>query len=501
MPAAHAGRPVAVVALSFALNLVPYWNYQREHGRNPAALPQRDLMATESNSLKLAQMLLPTPLHRVGKMREVQQRYAAGAPLVAENQASSLGFVGSVGLLLLGLNAMLALGGRALGVSPGISWLSFLTGVAIAFASVGGLDSLFVMFVSPLIRGWNRISIFVGLFAVGAFAMCAQQLCQTMIRRHSKLPAAALAWIGGGAIATFAAWDQTPLLDQAAAQKSADEAREFFARVQDVVPRGALVFQLPYWAFPEGGRTPRWPDYAHLRGYLYTSGIGWTYGAMKGRDADKWYRMASLMPAGSLAQWLPLHGFSGLYVDRSGYADEGKSAVAQLDAVLGRPDLLSRDGKLLFYRLRPAGPARPDFTGLMDVRRVPSLPPARGACSIDSASTARGEHGIRSFSGEQFEIGGWVGDVATGFAPKAASIYLVGDSVRLQATAFVGLRRDDVAAAMGKPGLAESGFMARVPTSRVPAGRYTVGIGFEDAGGSWICPTHYEIKVTGSAGS
>ncbi len=306
---ANASVVACLVALGVGLNIAPFWRYQHEHGSNRAALPQRDLAATEGNSLKLAQLLLPPPEHRVPAMRALEWRYASAAPLVAENRSSALGIVGVFGLLLLAGSAVARLSGRMAATDEALGWLTCLAGVALALASVGGVNSLFVLFVTPLLRGWNRISVFVGFFAAAAVVVCASRAARWLAARKPSWPARRLSMAAALLVAAFAAWDQTPVIDASPVEAGALRDRDFFARVEAAVGDGGLVYQLPYLPFPEGGWTTKWPDYSHLRGYLYTRTIRWSYGAIKGRDADLWQRMVSMLPPPALAHFLADKGF------------------------------------------------------------------------------------------------------------------------------------------------------------------------------------------------
>src|SRR5260221_9260398 len=167
--------------------------------------------------------------------------------------------------------------------------------------------------------------------------------------------------------------------------------------------------------------------------------------------------------------------------------------VAECERVAGAPGLVSDDANLLFFRVLPWGPAKADFRGLEEVHSVAALPPAAGACNIDTVRGRATENQITLASGEQVEISGWAGDVRRGLAPRTASIYLVSERERLSVLGHMGFRRDDVAAAFGKKDLAESGFIALVPVDKIPPDTYTVSIGFSDAGGQWACPTGYKI--------
>ena len=494
-PLANAAALVTVVVVSLGVNLVPTWRYQAAHGPNRIALPQRDLAATESNSVKLTQLLLPSSLHRVGPLAALEHRYAAGAPLIAENRASSLGLVGAIGLALLGLHGLLRLARGGAGPPPMLSWLALLAAVALLVASVGGINSLFVMLVSPMIRGWNRISVFIGLFSIAATMICLQHLLRAITDRRPGLSSALAELFLPVAIGAFAAWEQTPVQDIVAVRALAAQEQKFFSLVQARMPAGGLVFQLPYQTFPEAGNTPRWSDYSHMRGYLHTRSIGWSYGSMKGRAGDLWYRMASLQPPAPLIAYLESHGFSGLYVDRVGYADDAKALIAEVQGLLGPPAVTSQDGKLLFFTLRPTGAPRAGFDGLAGSRAVAELPIARGTCNMDMIGATAGQAEAVLTRDHPSRLAGWVGDPATGSPPGDAHVYLLGRQGILAIPAHVGVRRDDVAAVMRAGNLADSGFIALIRPGDVPTGDYGVAIGFADAAGKATCRTGYRIKV------
>ena len=84
-----------------------------------------------------------------------------------------------------------------------------------------------------------------------------------------------------------------------------------------------MIFQLPYTPFPEQPAIHKMGGYDHLRGYLHAKNLRWSFGAIKNRDVDLAQRhVASLAPA-ELAEALAVAGFSGIYLDRYGYEDNG----------------------------------------------------------------------------------------------------------------------------------------------------------------------------------
>lgn len=90
-------------------------------------------------------------------------------------------------------------------------------------------------------------------------------------------------------------------------------------------------------------------EYDHFRAYLHTRALRWSFGAIQGRD-DDWQRRVGADPPDALVVELAAAGFSGLYVDRGGYQDDGGRAAARFEALLG-PPLVSEDGRFAVYNL------------------------------------------------------------------------------------------------------------------------------------------------------
>ena len=121
------------------------------------------------------------------------------------------------------------------------------------------------------------------------------------------------------------------------------------------------MFQLPYVPFPEG--YPQTPvggpvatyatKYEPLRGYLHSSTLRWSYGAMKGTSAD-WPAHLATQPLSLVIPAVAAAGFAGVWVDPAGFSSQKASRVrSALQSVLGVSPLVSPDGDLWFYDLRP----------------------------------------------------------------------------------------------------------------------------------------------------
>jgi phosphoglycerol transferase len=337
-----------LIAVTVLLNISPNLVYGR---RDTASRTAAD---AEVNGLKIAQLLLPMTGHRLPFFAEAKARYN-NAPLVNENDTATLGLVGSAGFLfLLGWISM-----RVLGRGP--RWLDqrdrrlldrtgLLLLAATLLGTIGGFGSLFAFLIQPQFRGYNRISVFIaflGLFAIGL-------LVDRFLRRRLDNIRGRILW--GTALVlllTGGILDQTtPLLvpEYEQAKHAFIEDERFVHSVEGVVPSNSMIFQLPYMQFPEVGGVNRVLTYDHARGYLHSQNLRWSYGAMKGEASDAWQQAVVGMPLSDMTQALACAGFSGIYLDRFGYADNGTQMVQDLSRILEEGPLVA-NARLLFFSL------------------------------------------------------------------------------------------------------------------------------------------------------
>jgi phosphoglycerol transferase len=335
-----------VVCLSVGVTLAPPLLSKLHNGPNPDAV-LRGPWESEVYGLKVTQLLLPVDGHRLADLARFTRRYNATAPLVNENRTSALGMVGGTGLLLL--LAWLLFRRRVVGGPDYLDGLAACTAAALLLATVGGFGSLFTYLTTPYIRGYNRMTVYLGFFALcgvaGLLQHAGQRLGTTPLRRTALgvILAALLALglldqVSPAFVPPYAWW-----------QRDYREDEDFARRIEAAVPAGALIYQLPYLPFPEVGTRGALVDYDLFRPYLHAHGLRWTYGAMKGRPADDWQYDLEARPLPERLELLALADCGGVYVDRAGYADHGAAVEADLGRVLGVAALVSSSGRFAFF--------------------------------------------------------------------------------------------------------------------------------------------------------
>jgi phosphoglycerol transferase len=238
--------------------------------------------------------------------------------------------------------------------------LSWLTIAACVTATVSGFSLLVAALGAREIRSWNRVSIFLGFFALIAVGHALDRGLDRLDGRLHRVPFGRTAVLV--VVVVVALLDQvTPAVVPAYAATKArwDRDRAFATAVADRLPPGAMVFDLPYVRFPEAGAVFGTGPYDEARGFIHLGDrLRWSFGATVGRDGTWQKRVANLRTDILVAEVAAL-GFHGIAVDTVGYGDGGELIRVALGLYLQRePDVVSADGRLLWYDLRPYAEAQ-----------------------------------------------------------------------------------------------------------------------------------------------
>lgn len=343
---------VALIVGVLAINLTPNLVYRAVNGVNPL-VAQRLPMESEIYSLNLAQLTMPVEGHYLKPLAELRQRYLESTPLPSGAMAA-LGTVATIGLVV-GVVLVLAgaLGGRRPRGRLQVAQAAGLAGLlAFIIGTTGGLSALIAYLITAQVRAWDRISVFIAFFALVVIAA----LLDLLRRRLAVRPRGALlAGAAVTAVAVVGVLDQTGTAfdpDHVTARAEwANDAR-FVNAIEQRLPDDAEVFQLPYMAFPEVPPLHGMSAYDLARGYLHSDRLRFSYGAMSGRDADWSGALADAAPDDVIAS-AAAAGFQGLWIDRAGYADQGAALEAVVRKLTGQQPLVSENGRLAFYDLRP----------------------------------------------------------------------------------------------------------------------------------------------------
>ena len=335
------------VALGLFLSATPSFIFKLQFGNNQNVV-SRNQAESEVYGFKLVQLLLPRTGHRLNALSDINAAYSTTSPLVNENMMSSLGLIGATGFIAMIFIQLVNF--RNLRNYQAFRILAPITTVLFFFGTIGGLGSLFSLIVTPNIRAWNRISIFIAFASILALYLLVQRFfdeCRRALIKKSKIVFVVF-------LLVISFMDQVNGICLACnsenAQSFQDDAK-FFKQLEDKLPRSAAIFQLPFMSYPEVPNLNSLDSYGHLDAFIHTSNLRWSFGMVKGRISDDFYRMISGLKIVEQLPILERLGFGAIYVDRDGYADNGVAIVEELSSILGKPIIQNIKGDRLVYRI------------------------------------------------------------------------------------------------------------------------------------------------------
>lgn len=355
---------IIMISIGVLLNVTPNLFNKYSNGIN-SEVAVRSPADAEIYGLKFMQLALPRLGHRNEQFAAIASDYAKVYPLVNENSTANLGLVGTIGFIGAFLLLIAGMAGRQ--IDRRLSLLAISVFVLFMFGTIGGFGAFFSSVISPSIRGWNRISVFIAFASITLFFLAVQIFVThyfSKARARIVIVSAALFFCSIGL------YDQTAPACLTCNEKTRiafHNDKEFVTKLEQMVPPGSAIYQLPYMPFPESTPLYRLQAYDLLTGFLHSKELRWSYAGMKGRQGDLFYRALADESIEKQLDVIRRLGFAGIYLDRRGFQDNADSVLKQLTEQLGYgPSLKRADDEVVFFPLQSMEPVQLD--GLRDLQ-------------------------------------------------------------------------------------------------------------------------------------
>jgi phosphoglycerol transferase len=311
----------AIAVAAFLITNAEIWIHVQE----PEGLPllTRNYGGTERYALKPMEMFIPSQFHRWDWLAFFGHRYSRWAEWRGEPYLPYLGIFGIVGLVWL-----VAVSVRRLMARQAPPGQALSAGWLLAYSTVGGLTNVVAFFFGmQIFRATNRVAIFISALVLAFLVVRLSRFTAQWPDRWRLTAALGVAAIGLS--------DQLPVRwpDEVYARMNADARsdRELGRKLEEALPKGAMVFQLPVLGFPEVVPPHRLADYEHFRLYLNTQDLRFSYGAAKNRSRSRWQMDLENVPVETLVRRLESYGFAALYINRKGFEDNAEKMLQELD--------------------------------------------------------------------------------------------------------------------------------------------------------------------------
>lgn len=355
---------ICIIGIGVLLNVTPNLVNKYSNGIN-SEVAVRSPAEAEIYGLKFMQLALPRQDHRNEQFAAIASDYAKNYPLVNENSTANLGLISTVGFVGAFLLLMAGMAGR--NIDKRLSLLAVLVLVLFMFGTIGGFGALFSSIVSPSIRGWNRISVFIAFASITLFFFAVQIF---VVHYFTKARAQIVMVVAALLFSLIGLYDQTVPACLTCNEKTRlafQNDKEFVTKMEQMVPPGSAIYQLPYMPFPESTPLYRLQAYDLLTGFLHSKELRWSHAGMKGRQGDLFYRALAEESIEKQLDVIRRLGFAGIYLDRRGFQDNADSIIKQLTEQLGYgPSLKRADGEVVFFPLQSMEPVQ--LEGLGDLQ-------------------------------------------------------------------------------------------------------------------------------------
>ena len=325
---------IALILLIFfyGINYLPLLIYKKNNFIN-VDIP-RNFVGSEIYSTKISHLLLNTKLF---------PEYYSQAMLVNENRTAYLGIIGVIGFLILIIYMFI----NSNKYVSRISLLSKLNIAAVLFTTMGGFSSLFSFFITPMLRSYNRISVYIAFISILAFCLIVDKY---FIKRNLVF------YISFIILLLFSLYDQIPNIDFNNKEKSKLFVmdKDFIKNIEMSIPEGSAVYQYPSHPMidayaPINGVV----HYQELIGYLFSDKLKWSAKGDYGREENKWYDEVSKLDPLDFLNEISYAGFNGLYIDKRLFEDQDyiNNFQREVEAILNIKPIIHDNDNIFFYSL------------------------------------------------------------------------------------------------------------------------------------------------------
>lgn len=338
-----------VMLLIIIITNIPYVLSLVSEKFQKISVSNRNLTDLEMHGLRISQLLLPIQDHRIDLLAQIRSFYD-GSIADTESKTISLGCIMSCGFLLSVFYSLVC--NIKTRTEYQLRNLGVLNLICIIFATIGGFN-IFIGMISPVIRCYNRMSVFIAAFSIMAVGLSLQALYEKIVKKKSKF-VFMLALVG---LMIAGILDQNSMFDKEKYQENIqrdNNRQNMIEQIEKLVQEDSMIFMMPVITRNEEIQIYNLHPYEQQWPALYSDTLRWSASTSLGvKDQNRqWKTALSFMDIYEMLQNISVTGFRGIWLDEDGYDSEEFTRVKQqLDRYLGEALLVSDSGKQYFYSL------------------------------------------------------------------------------------------------------------------------------------------------------
>lgn len=336
-----------LTAAGAVIGLAPKIIFTLRHG--DTGISVRDIMSAEGYGLRLIYMVLPADFSKFEEWTGITQKFREKMSSINESAMASLGLIAVAGFFFLCGYLIVDYIKRMRKKDTLLHFSALSVLVCVLVALAGGFGVIFNFFVTAEIRCYNRISIYILCFCLLAVAALVQKYAKKNVVLGVVLVVLlSVGWLDQVRVFPSGYWEGSG--------ETAAHYEDFYSQIEAVMEEGDMIYQLPFISFPESANVNNLSCYKHLNAYIYTDTLKWSHGGMKRRNmqaSDLWKDNGQSL---AFVEDVMKTGFEGVCIDLNGFnEEEWPSVIAFYSEELELTPIVSEDGMLYFYDLRPLG--------------------------------------------------------------------------------------------------------------------------------------------------
>lgn len=315
--------------------------------------PVRSATETEIYGLKLMHLFLPSNTG-LNKIDTLSYKYSLQTVYNNENMSAFLSVFAGIGFLILIISLLSSNYFKER--ENQIKLLSGLNISAILLSSIGGFSYFVAAFIYSQVRAYNRISVFIAFFSVVALCIVGSMMIENTNKNIIKNITIIILSVIAALSIIFNGTTKSSLTIKNiyAYSKGNEYIYDFINEIEKEVGKEAMIYQMPYYKFPESPPLNDMKDYSLAIPYVYSkNNIKWSYGNYKGTEGDLWHRAVSKLPIEERILKISKAGFDGIYIDTAAYQQEElQQLLGNLNEILQVNPIITPNKRLYFYSIK-----------------------------------------------------------------------------------------------------------------------------------------------------
>lgn len=353
----------SIIFVGAIISWLPFIVYSIDNANiNTTQVHYRNVVDSEIFAGKLTELLYPNVGHRLESFREFTNNYynKVSPHEKTESLRSSLGLISSIIFIFSIFFLFKLFNLHKEKLNKKLSFLSALNYFVFLWFTIGGLGSIFSLFIWPAYRAWNRISVVISIICIAMLCFIIQYLYDkyAITKRRKIIYTVSIIFI-----MIIGLLDQIPRNTYRVNYTVLQNNIKFYNQLQDIVKEGAVVYQYPFAKYPVPATGNLYELY---EAYAFAPKLKYNIGTNNGSIRSNFYELLNELPIKEQVTILDNLDFNVILVYKDYIKEDWEHTYKVLVECLGNPILVDGLGRIYAFKV-------PDKFEYKDITKINNL--------------------------------------------------------------------------------------------------------------------------------